>query len=458
MTTLIISPDSQWSSWAQQAFVMQGMQCEVAHTGKEAQLKAYQKKFNYFVLDLEVQNHDGIEVCTYLRRTCPQSKLVLTISSPKRLDELLLDEKKLMKMGVTKLLYQPEANSIVEEIQSIGQIRKWKGPSESEAPPVAKIDDHDESIEDSAFSRIKITDLFENSTAIFDYYLRLSSNRFIKIIHKGEAPSKEQIDKYAANGTTFLFFLKKDRAAFISYQNDLAKESLKKSPGESSKVITAMKSTTDKYLEEILTVGIQPNLIEEGKSICQNMYDAAVADVTLKKFVNDLEQFNPAVMSHSFLVSFFSALICKDLDWVGPKTIQTLALGALFHDLGVLQLPPEIQEMDTSLMNAEQKAIYETHPLLGADALKNIPGMNIGVVQIVLQHHEHVNGSGYPAKLTGNKIYPMAKIVSLADGFSSFLKEHELSPIEGLKKFVRDQNNLLAYDPMLIKNLIKALK
>jgi response regulator RpfG family c-di-GMP phosphodiesterase len=456
MTTLIISPDSTWSSWAQQAFIMQGLPCEVAHTGKEAQLKAYQKKFNYFVLDLEVQNHDGIEVCTYIRKICPQSKLLLTISSSKRLDELFLDEKKLLKMGVSKLLYQPAPGSIVSEIQSIGQIRKWNNVQET--PVKTPIKDVDEDIEDGEFARIKITDLFENSSAIFDYYLRLGSNRFIKIIHKGETPSREQLDKYASNGTAFLFFLKTDRQAFISYQNDLAKESLKKSPGDCSKVIKAMKSTTDKYFEEVFTVGIQPNLIEEGMTICQNMYEAAVQDEGLKKYVNDLEQFNPAALSHAFLISFFSTLICKDLDWVGPKSVQTLALGALFHDIGLLQLPPDLQDVDVTLMTPEQKAIYQTHPTLGADAIKNIPGINIGVSQIVLQHHEHVNGSGYPAGLTGNKIYPLAKVVALADGFSYFLKENELSPIEGLRKFVREQNNLVWYDPILMKNLIRALK
>jgi response regulator RpfG family c-di-GMP phosphodiesterase len=457
MTTLIISPDPTWSSWAQQAFIIQGLPCEVAHTGKEAQLKAYQKKYNYFVLDLEVQHHDGIEVCTYIRKTCPQSKLVLTISSTKRLDELFLDEKKLLKMGVTKLLYQPAPGTIVNEIKAIGQIRKWNNSAETTTAKTP-IKDVDEAIDDGEFSRIKITDIFENTAAIFDYYLRLGSNRFIKIIHKGETPSREQLDKYASSGTAFLFFMKKDRAAFISYQNDLAKESLKNSPGESSKVIKAMKSTTDKYFEEVFTVGIQPNLIEEGKAICQNMYDAAIQDEGLKKFVNDLEQFNPAALSHAFLISFFSTLICKDLDWVGPKSVQTLALGALFHDIGLLQLPPELQEMDVALMTAEQKAIYETHPTLGADALKNIPGINVGVLQIVLQHHEHVNGSGYPAGLAGHKIYPLAKVVALADSFSYFLKENELSPIEGLRKFVREQNNLVWYDPMLVKNLIKALK
>ncbi len=456
MTTLIISPDITWTSRAQQAFIVQGLPCEVAYNGKDAQLMAYHKKYSYFVLDLDIQNHPALEVCKYLRKTCPQSKLIMTVVSNTKLDEMLLDEKKLLKMGVTQVLFQPEPESIVGAIQDIGQIRKWKNVQETGKPQEP---DKDEEIIDSEFSRIKISELFGDALAVFDYYIRLGSNRFVKIIHKGEKPSKDQLTKYESSGTKFLYFLKKDRATFISYQNDLAKEMIKSSSAnEGSKVVQAMKSTTDKYFEEVFTVGIQPNLIEEGKSICQNMFDAAKKDQTLSKFVNDLEQFNPAALSHAFLVSFFSALICKDLDWAGKKTVETLALGALFHDIGILQLPPEIQEMDPSQMSAEQFNLYQTHPQLGAEALKSIPGLNVGVIQIVLQHHEKLNGSGYPEGISGHKIYPLAKVVALADAFSYFLKEKELSPIDGLKLFLRNHDNLTWYDPILMKNLIKALK
>lgn len=455
MATLIISPDISWSVSAQKAFSAQGLPCEVANTGKDAQLMAYHKPYTYFVLDLDVQNHQGIEVCKYLRKTCAKSKLIITLSSEKRLEEMLLDEKKLIKMGVTKVLYKPSPESIVGEIQEIGNIRKWKDLQEIEKP----IDpEHDEEINDTEFARVKISDIFENELAVFDYYLRLSSNKFIKIFHRGEKPSKVQLDKYEASGTHFLYFKRSERANFISYQNDLAKSILKKHPKDSGKVVNAMKSTTDKYFEEIMEVGIQPKLLDEGKAICQNMYDAAVKDTGLKKFINDLEQFNPAALSHAFLVSFFSTLICKDLAWVGPKSVQTLALGALFHDIGILQLPKEMHEMDVAKMTAAQKVIYETHPDLGADAIKDIPGINFGVIQIVRQHHEYMNGTGFPSKITGHKIYPLAKVVALADGFSYFLKEHDFSPIEGLKVFLKNQNNLLLYDPVLVTNLIKALK
>lgn len=455
MTTLLISPDIHWSLTTQKAFTSQGLFCDVSHSGKDAQLKAYNKKYNYFVLDLETQNHTGIEVVKYLRNNCSQGKLFVTASSPEKLEELMLNENQLLKMGVTKLMLRPTPEDIVSGVQSIGRVATWKN---SNPTPRAPGPTTDEEIEDAEFARININDLFDDAVAVFDYFIRLGTNRFIKVIHHGEIPDQAQLKKYSDSGAKFLYFRQKDRLTFIKYQNDLAREKNKNSPQEGGKIILSMKSSTDKYLEEIFLSGIQPNLIEEGKAICQNMYDTAIQDVGLKKFINNLELFNPAALSHAFLVSFFSTLICKDLEWVGTKSIQTLALGALFHDIGIMQLPPDLQAMDIELMNKEQKELYQTHPALGAEALKSIPGINSGVIQIILQHHEHVNSSGYPAGISGHNIFPLAKVVALADSFAYFLKQNEMSPIEGLKVFLKNINHVQWYDPALIKNLIKALK
>ena len=308
-----------------------------------------------------------------------------------------------------------------------------------------------ENIKDGEFSRIKYSDLFDNSIAAFDFYSRVSSNCFLKII-----PAGEKIN--SLNGASHLYFMKRHQLDFIKQQNLLAKELLKKSSSAGSKVITAMKSTIDKYFEEIKLIGIQPPLIEEGKAICQNMYDVSIQDKSLKKFINDLEQFNPSDCSQVFLVSFFSILICKELDWVGPKTFNILALGSLFYDIGFLKLPSEVQEMDPAFMTPEQKVAYHSHPTLGSEALKVIPGINEGIIQIVLQHREHINGTGFPNGLSDQKIYPLAKVVSLAYGFSSLLKEYKMSPIEALTSFLRDQQKIAWYDPLLIKSLIKAVK
>ena len=452
-TTLIISPDPQWSSQAQAHLLAQGLKCDVALNGKEGQLKAYHTPYDYCFLDLDVKNNSGLEVCKYLRNARPQSKIFVTIASATRLDEMFLSEKNLLKMGITKVLFQPGFDSLLSHIQSLGKIKTWDNVKEVTTP--VHEPEEDTEISDTEFSRVKINEIFGDTLAVFNYYLRLRSNRYIKIIHKGEKPSQEQLEKYQASGAEYIYFKTQDRSTFISYQNEAAKGILK-NKGDNIKVIKAMKSATDKYLEEILVAGLQPALIDEGKAICQNMYDAAQEDKSLRKFLNDFEEFNPQMFSHSFLVSFFSTVICKNLDWVGSKTIQTLALGALFHDIGMLQLPEHIRDKDFNLLSPEDKLIYQTHPMLGAESLKSIPGINPGVLQIIQQHHELMNGHGYPNRLSGNKIYPLAKVVCLADAFSYFVTESGQTPKDALKSFLSKSQNIAQFDGELIRNLIKA--
>lgn len=100
--TLIISPDIDWSTKAQKNLLGQGFVCDIAHNGKDGQLKAYHTNYEFFFLDLEVKNNSGIEVVKYLRSSKPQAHVFVTISSPEILEALLLSEKSLLKMGVKK--------------------------------------------------------------------------------------------------------------------------------------------------------------------------------------------------------------------------------------------------------------------------------------------------------------------------------------------------------------------
>ena len=120
-------------------------------------------------------------------------------------------------------------------------------------------------------------------------------------------------------------------------------------------------------------------------------------------------------------------------------------------------LPPEVRDLEESKMTPEQRKIFETHPILAVDALANNPSVSHSVKTIILQHHEHVDGSGYPAGLTGIRIFPLAKVVSLADGFTHLMKAKNTPPIETLKELLSDKKTFVKYEPELLKNLIKGM-
>lgn len=116
--------------------------------------------------------------------------------------------------------------------------------------------------------------------------------------------------------------------------------------------------------------------------------------------------------THSIDVAMMSLIMGVESGY-GEKQLFDLGLGALFHDIGMLLLPKSIIEKSEPL-NETEKLIFRQHCELGASSLEsyNLPKE---CTDIVLQHHERLDGSGYPNGLKADEISPYTKIVMIAD-------------------------------------------
>lgn len=97
-------------------------------------------------------------------------------------------------------------------------------------------------------------------------------------------------------------------------------------------------------------------------------------------------------------------------DWI------PVALAGLFHDVGNIRVDQAILFKPTALTAAEADEM-KNHTVQGYNLLKNVPAINEGVKLTALQHHEKIDGSGYPLGIAGDKIHPYARIVAVADIF-----------------------------------------
>ncbi len=105
------------------------------------------------------------------------------------------------------------------------------------------------------------------------------------------------------------------------------------------------------------------------------------------------------------------ALTIADKLKLKNQTINMLQTAAGVHDIGLLMIPTEFTYKSNSL-NIQELEFYRKHPIYGADLTKDI---NSQLSMIIMQHHEYIDGSGYPYGLIGNEIKLEAKIITLAD-------------------------------------------
>ena len=92
-----------------------------------------------------------------------------------------------------------------------------------------------------------------------------------------------------------------------------------------------------------------------------------------------------------------------------------MGLAALLHDIGLESLPKEIQAKREEEMTPDELELYQTHPFLGMDILRRIPGIDPVVIQAVGQHHERRTGKGYPGRLGANSINLVSETIGLSE-------------------------------------------
>lgn len=138
------------------------------------------------------------------------------------------------------------------------------------------------------------------------------------------------------------------------------------------------------------------------------------------------------VYPHSISVAALSMLMAIKLGWE-DRLISQLGTAALCHDLGKLKVPETILHKRTDLLPAERNFI-KMHPQYGHDQLKHADAFNQLIRAVALQHHEHIDGSGYPKGLKGDKIMVFAKLACVANAF-----EEQLHLCEGKKAVSTDR-------------------
>ncbi len=451
LSILISDTDTAWSDEMQKFLESKDYEIDRANSGKNCQLKVYKQKFMAIILDVDTKAHSGFEVLKYIRLNAPLVNVILTFADRKRFKELELSKDELRKLGAADILIRPfTMEMLLQSLEGASQLESWKDIRKSSD------ETHDEEevvVSDDEFTKIKVRDFYSGNTNIFDYYIRISQNKYVKIFHKGDVYEPQRLKKYAE--ATHLFFKTKDRAAYINFVNDVLGR-LSAAPQVSLKrKFDTARNLTEKYVEEIYTVGFKPQLIEEGEKLCAHMSRMINDDKELSKLMKMYNEYENQAQAHAFLVSFLSVIICKNLEWATSRTTELIAFAALFHDIGKLQMKQKLDNIAVADMNEKQLEMYHSHPEMGIEMLQKYPAITEPVRQIVYQHHELINGEGFPNGLPGIRIYPLAKVVSLADEFANLMVREQVTPFEGLKKFIPNKERVDCFDAQSVRALVQ---
>lgn len=146
---------------------------------------------------------------------------------------------------------------------------------------------------------------------------------------------------------------------------------------------------------------------------------------TIQAMVASIDAKDPHTNGHSQRVSEFSVAIGKQLN-LPPEVLHKIRIGALLHDIGKIGIPDSILSKPGGLTEAEIETMKK-HPAIGAGIMKNVRMLSEELPALA-EHHEHLDGTGYPYGLSRDQISLIGRIVAVSDVFDALTSDRPYRP------------------------------
>lgn len=163
------------------------------------------------------------------------------------------------------------------------------------------------------------------------------------------------------------------------------------------------------------------------------------------------EQRDPYTSGHQIRVSKLATAIAVEMG-LDENIVEGITIAGVIHDIGKMSIPSELLSKPTKLTELEYSLI-QTHSESGYSILKNID-FPWPIAEIVYQHHERLDGSGYPRKLKGDKMLLEAKILAVADVVEAMSSYRPYRPSLGIEAALAEisENKGVTYDPNVVES------
>lgn len=185
-----------------------------------------------------------------------------------------------------------------------------------------------------------------------------------------------------------------------------------------------------------------------------NSYDNQLQGI-VKGVIATLELKDPYTRGHSERVASFALILAKEIEKLSKDEQKSFYYSCLLHDIGKVNIPDQILTKPGKLTK-EEFEIIKSHPVVGAEAVKNVEGIK-ECISVIRSHHERWDGKGYPDQLKGEEIPLLARVSAIADAFDAMTSSRSyrkaLSLEDAYRRIIEGKGS--QFDPDLVEVFIK---
>jgi putative nucleotidyltransferase with HDIG domain len=169
----------------------------------------------------------------------------------------------------------------------------------------------------------------------------------------------------------------------------------------------------------------KPIDVENAKDAAGRIADS-IAEDGLSSWLTTVRRHHEGTYQHCLLVTGIAVDFGLSLGLAKPD-IERLYSAAMFHDIGKARISLAVLDKPGKL-DAQERALIETHPAAGYEALRGNAGISSEVLDAVRHHHEYLDGSGYPDAICGASISDMVRILTICDIFAALIEHRSYKP------------------------------
>ena len=304
----------------------------------------------------------------------------------------------------------------------------------------------------SDFLPISVATLMPTEAVGLNLYQETGESSHLKLYRGADYPLHfEDLERLRARGVHRLFIAKDSRSIYQDYLRKIAIHSV----NDSTIPLAARAGALNEVVRDVLETAFAKDQTDTTVSAAEKLGMLATDLVTQDEFTaGDMFRVlhhDYATFTHSANVAFYAGMLAARLGHTETE-IQRITTGGLLHDLGKLEIDQTILCKPGKLEDHEFRKIRQ-HPLLGFKKLAQRDDLCEGQLMMVYQHHERLDGKGYPVGNMDDELHPWAKLCSVVDVFEALTSQRPYrKPMPRSKALqLLDRDCGTAFDPEMVQ-------
>ena len=276
-----------------------------------------------------------------------------------------------------------------------------------------KIPDH---VQKTGYSAVPIGDFFTGSLYLYNIFIQ-NKQGYMNLFGQNGSPIDATLIAKAMQDQTYLYIKEEELSSVREGLRNARTLILESSEFPISWKTAETMVSAKNILNEMKQAGVNDQMIDYAQTMLGDLFKL-VSKIehdagSLHKIIDQAKQCDRSVFCASY-----SMLICKHLKFEKTATLEILGLASILQDISLFKTQfGDLTGMQSHQLTSEQLILYQQHPALSADLIASHTDIPQVTLQVVRQHHERKDKTGFPSRVGGNQLHPMAEILSLINSY-----------------------------------------